>query len=236
LAVAQKVEVYMGYQRLCAPFIEDAVALSRAISQSHVFFCHNEAYPANELPQVVGHSPEGLIHSIAAQELAVLVIHYGIMVEDITSFKVNTNPLFSEQQTYQNQKTGKEKSDYSRVAFKITTTRGKSVSIMADRCGGLVSFAVVKNHTGQELRRFPSHTNVQTARVRDELSEGKDMMRQYIVESEEYLELKNRVVKHVRSADARRPAGTASIQDGINVMALADYCATKIAAVLGAED
>jgi hypothetical protein len=53
--------------------------------------------------------------------------------------------------------------DLIRVAFKITTKQGKTVSVivMTDRCGGLVCFAVVKFHGGEELKRFQSLTEGQ---------------------------------------------------------------------------
>ena len=93
LAAAQEVVVYMGYQRLCSSYIENAVALNRSIPKSHVFFCHNENYPSRELHLVVNRYTEGMIHSMATQELAVLVTKFGVKANEIEAFKVNKNRL-----------------------------------------------------------------------------------------------------------------------------------------------
>ena len=235
LADTRGVEVYMGYQRLCSSYIEKAMSLSRSIPKSHVFFCHNETYPSDDLPYVVSKYPEGMLRAMASQELAVLMTQFGVKADNIKAFKVNTNRLFSERQVYYNQINGNKCTDFTRVAFKITTKTGRSVSVMADRCGGLVSFAVVKSNTGKELERFQSHDKNQVSMVQDELSEDKEITHQCIIESEEYLELKKRVVRNILNGGSRSPTLT-SIHDGIDVMSLADYCTKEINSVLKAED
>ena len=230
LARARGVEVYMGYQRTFASYVQRAVSLSRSIPKSHVFFCHNEAYSSNELNLAV--SQQGMLHSMSAQELAVLVKYLGVKADEIAGFKVNTNRLFSEKQTfYINNNPGNKFTDFSRVAFKITTNKRRSASVMADRCGGLISFAVVKSHTGKELQRFPSHDADEVSMVESELRNGTEIAPQFIIESDEYLELKRRVVKCILSGE-RTMAGLPSIQDGLDVFALADYCKAQIDAVL----
>jgi hypothetical protein len=107
---------------------------------------------------------------------------------------------------------------------------------MADRCGGIVNFAVVKSHTGKELQRFQSHDESQVLVLQSELREDKDISRQFIIESDEFMEMKKRIVRNILGGDSRRYLGLASIQDGIDIMALADYCTAKINAVLTAED
>jgi len=234
LAATRGVSVYMGYQRLCASYIEKAVSLSRSIPKSHVFLCHNENHPSRELHLVVNRHPEGMIRAMASQELAVLVTRFGVKADDIETFKVNTNRLFSERQIFYDASSGKEHSDISRAAFKITTKHGRrSVSVMADRCGGLVSFAVVKSHTGKELQRYQSHSEDEASVAQNELREDNEIMHQFIIEREEYLELKKRVVKEILSGnDNNKALGLVSIEEGIEVMALADYCTVKINDVL----
>lgn len=236
LAETRGVTVYMGYQRLCSSFVEKAVSLSRSIPKTHVFLSHNEPYRSDEVYLAVGRHPEGMIHSMAAQELAVLVVELDVKVNEIQAFKVNTNRLFSERQTFYNKATGAKLTDFSRVAFKITTNTRKSVSIMADRCGGLVSFAVVKSRSGKELQRFQSHDEGQTASVESELREDTELDHQCIIDGEEYLELKKRIVRSIlQRRDPRKVHGLVSIKDGIEVMALADYCTAEINAVLKAD-
>ena len=109
---------------------------------------------------------------------------------------------------------------------------------MGDRCGGLVSFAVVKSRTGKELQRFQSHDQAQVSVVQDELrGEHGEIADQFIIGREEYLEMKKRLVNRILSGDARsKPSWMVSIQDGIDIMALADYCNIEINAVVKVED
>ncbi|KAL3756720.1 hypothetical protein ACHAWU_005412 [Discostella pseudostelligera] len=237
LAETRGVEVYMGYQRLCASFIQKAVSLSRSVPKAHIFFCHNEVCQSNELNMVVSRYPEGMISSMAVQELAVLVTLFGVKTNDIETFRVNTNRLFSERLKFYDEGNGTTVTDLSRVAFKITTKdRKRSFSIMADRCGGVFSFAVIKSHAGKELQRFQSHDEHQVSMVQSELREDKEISHQFLIESEEYLELKRRVVKSILSSDSQRSLGLVSILDGIHIMALANYCSIEINTVLKAED
>ncbi|KAL9180423.1 hypothetical protein ACHAXT_008393 [Thalassiosira profunda] len=232
LAVARGVEVYMGYQRLCSKYIERTISLSRSVARCHVFFCHNETYASSELHFVVERYPEGMLGTMAAQELAVLVTQFGVRANEIEGFKVNTNRLFSEKQAFYNRNDGTESTDFSRVAFKITTRQRRSVSVMADRCGGLVSFAVVKSHTGKEVQRFESHDEDQASALREELRADAEISQQCTIERDEYLELKRRIVKRIFSGDGSRTLGLVSIHDGVEILALADYCLREINAVL----
>lgn len=231
LAETRGVEVYMGYQRLCSSYIERAVALSRSIPKSHIFFCHNENNQSKDLHLVVTRHSEGMLRSMASQELAVFVTQYGVTADMIDNFKVNTNRLFSEKVTFHNRANGDRVEDLARVAFKITTKKGKSMSVMADRCGGLVSFAVVKSSKGEEIQRFQSLDERGVMTVEKELKDDTEMMHQFVVESEDYLELKRRIVKAIMVDDVTA-TGVVSIHDGVKIMVLSDYCANEINAVL----
>jgi len=237
LATTRAVEVYMGYQRLCAPYISKAMSLSRSVPRSHVFFCHNETYTKEELGAVFDRRPEGMIHSMAAQELAILVTQLGVKVDEIEGLKVNTNCIFSERQTVRTDDENQQRTDYSRVAFKITTKNRRSTSVMADRCGGLGCFAVVKSHTGKEIQRFQSHDDRQIVLLRSEMRENHDLSQSFIIHRDEYLELKRRVIISILGNQTRkRYPGLASIQDAIEVMILADYLKIRIDAVLKVKD
>jgi predicted dehydrogenase len=238
LAETQGVEVYMGYQRLCASYIQKAISLSRSVPKAHVFFCHNEIYQSHDMNIVVSRYPEGMIYSMAVQELAILVMQFGVKANDIETFKVNTNRLFSERLTFYDENNGRKVTDLSRVAFKITTKDTKrSVSIMADRCGGVVSFAVVKSHAGKELQRFQSHSADQVSMIQSQLRDDKEISHQFDIESEEYLELKRRIVKSILSTNnSQKSFGLVSVQDGIDILKLADYCSGEINAALETDD
>jgi len=233
VANVRGVQVYMGYHKTCSPYIENAVALSQSIPKSHVFFCHNENYLKKDLHQVVSRHPEGMIRSMASQELAVLVTKFGLTTDSVKTFKVNTNKLFSEKQTFCNKANGSELSDFSRVAFKIITTNGHSVSVMADRCGGMVSFAVVKSVAGKEIQKFLSPDGVSASRIEHELRRDTEMMHQFTIEAEDYMELKRRVVDNILGEDiAVSSRSVVSIQDGIEVLRLSNYCTKEIESVL----
>lgn len=238
LAKLRNVQVYMGYQRLCSSYIQNAVEFSRSVPKSHIFFCHNEGYSSTNLAQVVARNPEGMMLSMACQELAVLTTQYKIAAGDVYKFKVNCNRLFSEKAAFMN---GNVKIvDLIRVAFKITTKQGKTVSVMTDRCGGLVSFAVVKSHRGEELKRFQSLTEGQVIDCENRLKRDRVLVPNFVVEKDEYVELKGRVLEHIfansGTEDASQIIPMLTIQDGVDVMMLAEYCSTEIDKLLLLEE
>ena len=234
VANVRGVQVFMGYQRACSPYIEKAVAFSKSIPKCHVFFCHNENYFKEDLHRVLNRHPEGMIRSTASQDLAVLVTQFGVTTDTVKAFKCNTNQLFSEKQIFCNRANGDEVSDFSRVAFKITTTTGRNVSVMADRCGGIVSFAVVKSIAGKEIKKFLSPDGDSASRIEDELKRDTEMMHQFTIEGEDYMELKRRVVDSIlgKEGDSMSPKSIITIQDGIEVLRLSNYCTKEIESVL----
>jgi hypothetical protein len=237
LAELRNVQVYMGYQKLCSSYIQNAVEFSRSVPKSHVFFCHNEGYSSKTLSGVVSRHPEGMMLSMACQELAVLVTQYKINVGDVLKFKVNTNPLFSEKASFVGD--GVKLTDLIRVAFKITTKLGKTVSVMADRCGGLVSFAVVKSHRGEELKRFQMLTESQAIECEGRLKKERTLIPNFVIENDDYLELKRRIVEDIFTNNGnveRNEMGLLTIQDGVDVVMLAEYCSIEIDNVVSVEE
>lgn len=233
VASVRGVHAYLGYHKACSPYIENAVALSQSIPKSHVFFCHNENHLQKDLNRVVSRHPEGMIRSMASQELAVLVTKFGVTTDSVKTFKVNTNKLFSEKQTFCNKANGNELSDFTRVAFKLITSKGRSVSVMADRCGGIVSFAVVKSLTGKEIQKFLSPDEKHVSRIENELRRDHEMMYQFTIEGDDYMELKRRVVGCILGEDITAMSSRViSIKDGIEVLKLANFCAKEIESVL----
>jgi len=234
VANVRGVQVYMGYHKTCSPYIEKAVTLSQSIPKSHVFFCHNENYFKQDLHRALIRHPEGMVRTMASQELAVLVTQFGVTTDSVKAFKVNANKLFSEKQTFCNKANGIEVSDFSRVAFKIVTTNGRSVSVMADRCGGVVSFAVVKSIAGKEIKKFLSPDGDSASRIEHELRRDTEMTHQFTIEGEDYMELKRRVVDSIlgKEGDSKSSRSVISIQDGIEVLRLSNYCAQEIESVL----
>jgi len=153
LKQTHKQKVYVSFPKHTATYVKDAISLSRQIPNGHVFFCHNNSNETADLEQVFNHHPEGMLKSMAIHELALLVSFFGVTVESIAKFKVNTGKLFSELLEFGG------RTDFARFAFKITTTTNRSVSVMCDTCGGSVSFAVVKDVNGLEVRKFETNLN-----------------------------------------------------------------------------
>ena len=229
------VHVYMNYHRVCSPYIENAVTLSQSIPKSHIFFCHNQNYTRQDLHRVVTCHPEGMIRSMASHELAVMVKLLKMTTESVKNFKVNTNKLFSEKQTFCDKSNGKELSDFSRIAFKIVTTNGRSVSVMADRCGGIVSFAVVKSIAGKEIRKFLSPLGDDASRIEHELMHDTKTLHQFTIEFEDFKEMKRRVLACITGKEngGLMPSkSVVSIKEGIEVLRLSNYCTNEIESIL----
>ena len=104
---------------------------------------------------------------------------------------------------------------------------------MADRCGGMVSFAVVKSLAGKEIQKFLSSNGALASRIENELRRDNEIIHQFTIEGEDYMELKRRVVGSILGEDtAAISLGVISIQDGIEVLRLSNYCTKEIESVL----
>mmetsp|Transcript_23109 Transcript_23109/g.34331 ORF Transcript_23109/g.34331 Transcript_23109/m.34331 type:complete len:107 (-) Transcript_23109:60-380(-) len=105
---------------------------------------------------------------------------------------------------------------------------------MADRCGGVVSFAVVKSIAGKEIKKFLSPDGDSASRIEHELRRDTEMMHQFTIEGEDYMELKRRVVDSIlgKGGDSKSSRSVISIQDGIEVLRLSNYCTQEIESVL----
>jgi len=238
LAERHGVKVYLGYNKNVTPYVQKAVQLSKQVKGSHVFFCHNNSYQPNDLPEVFTRNSEGMLKNMAIHELALLVTFFGVTVQTINTFKVNTNKLFSEKITIWKPGTQMPNpeyiTDFSRVAFKITTYNGTVVSVMADRCGGNVSFAVVKDHYGQEIEKFEFPSPEEQTNIDRLVQANPDTMPYFFIQQDDYRELKNRVVNSVLDGvgDAQ---GVATIAIGIEAMKLAEFATEQLNRALKAE-
>ena len=95
---------------------------------------------------------------MSPKELALLVSFFDVKVDTIDKFEVNTSSIFTEQLTVWVPGTTvpneKYITDFSRIGFSVTTKKGTTVSVMADRCGGNISFAKVLDKRGVEIEKF----------------------------------------------------------------------------------
>jgi hypothetical protein len=149
------------------------------------------------------------------------VSFFDITVDNIDMFKVNSSKLFSEKLNVRKPGSMQYITDFSRVTFTVTHKKGTHVSVMADRCGGNVSFAVVKDKDGNDIQKFEFPDPETASKVEEMAKEDPEMMPYFFVQSDDYLELKNRVVDS--TLGERDAPGVATIQVGIEALKLAEY-------------
>jgi predicted dehydrogenase len=225
LALLKGISVYLGYNKNVTPYVQKALDLANRIEHAHIFFCHNNSYTEEDLPEVFARNSEGMMKNMAVHELALLVTYFGVTVNTIQEFKVNKSRLFSEKLRIRipdSPNTNPQYiSDFSRIAFKITTKAGKTVSVMADRCGGNVSYAIVKDETGKEVNKFEFPDPKFAAKVEQLSNADPEMMPYFFVQSDDYLELKRRIVNsYLKGINA---PGIATIDVAIEALKLAEY-------------
>uniref|UniRef100_A0A7S4K6K3 Gfo/Idh/MocA-like oxidoreductase N-terminal domain-containing protein n=1 Tax=Odontella aurita TaxID=265563 RepID=A0A7S4K6K3_9STRA len=230
LAETQSVKTYIGYNKNVTPYVQKAIELSQKVDNSHVFFCHNNSYSQADLPEVFARNPEGMLKNMVIHELALLVTFFGVTVDVIEKFEVNTRKLFSEKITTWKPGTSMPNpeyiTDFSRVAFLIKTKKGREVSVMADRCGGNVSFAVVKDAKRREIKKFEFPDTDTARRVEEQVRADPEMMPYFFIQSDDYLELKNRVINATLAG--KDAEGVATISIGIEALKLAEYGTAEI--------
>ena len=245
VAKTHNVKVVIGYNKNVTHYIQQTVALANDTKNAHVFLCHNNSYTQSDLPQVFSRNPEGLLKNMAIQDLALLVTYFNVTVDKIEKFKVNTSKLFSEKVSVWKPGTSLPNpeyiTDFSRCAFKITLAAAagdkqqqQHVSVMADRCGGNVSFAVVKDETGKEVKRFEFPTPAEQRVLEEQVASDPAMMPYFFVHRLDYWELKSRVVTAFLN-NGTDPEGVATIQVGIEALKLAEYATEALNKALKAK-
>lgn len=161
---------------------------------------------------------------MAIHELALLVSFFGVTVDTVEDFNLNTNALFTEQLTIAGY------TDFSKIGFSVTTKSGSAVSVMADRCGGNVSFASVKDGAGMEVKKFEAPDAEAQKKLELQCAEDPEMMPYFFIQSDDYFTLKNVVIN---SALENTSAGNvATIQIAINALKLAEYFTAEASKIL----
>jgi hypothetical protein len=173
---------------------------------------------------------------MAIHELALLVSFFGVTVDTVKEFNLNTHNLFTEKLSVWVPGTvvpnDQYISDFSRIGFSVTTKSGVSVSVMADRCGGNVSFASVKNGSGVEVEKFEFPDAETQKKVEAQCAEDPEMMPYFFVQSDDYFVLKDRVVNSL--LDGTTPESVATIEIAINALKLAEYFTEEAGKILDA--
>lgn len=234
LAASKRVPVFIGFNRSLSSFILDAVKLSRQTPNCHVFLSHCNAYEEASLPEVFSRCSEGLMKSMGIHELAILVTHFNVTVENIEKFQVN--PRLTKLVTLKKPGTSTiTLTDFRCAAFKIRTKEDVSVSVLVDRTGGNISFAMVKDGAGNEVQKFEYPTPLAAKVIERKMRADPQMMPYFFVQSEDLLELKRRVVKCV--LDEQEVAeGVATIDVGVKALRLAEYATQELTRAVTTED
>jgi predicted dehydrogenase len=224
-AKLQGVKVYLGYNKNVTPYVQKALKLADTVKNSHVCFCHNNSYKRNELAECFSRNAEGMLKNMAIHELALLVSFFGVTVDTVKEFKVNKSKLFTEKLSVWVPGTvvpdEKYIADFSKIGFTVTTKDDKSVSVMADRCGGNVSFASVKDGKGMEVEKFNFPDKETQKKVEKQCAADPEMMPYFFVQSDDYFVLKDRVVSSTLKKTVAE--GIATIEIGIEALKLAEY-------------
>lgn len=232
LAKERNVKVFMGYNKNVTPYVKNAIKVARETPNAHIIFCHNNSYTTTDLPEVFARNSEGMLKNMAVHELALLVTFFQVTVDTIQNIQVNTNTLFSERVSLLKpgapSRNPEYITDFSRVAFKITTKSGTNVSLMADRCGGNVSFAVVKDEMGKEVKKFAFPDPDMASKIEDMIAQDPEMMPYFLVQSDDYLMLKERVVNATLEGKGKDPEDVATICVGVEALKLAEYATDRL--------
>jgi hypothetical protein len=112
--------------------------------------------------------------------------------------------------------------DFSKVAFTLTTKDGRGVRIMADRCGGNSSEAQVQVDGVEQFSVTTPDSSLQS-RVEEQLEAEPEVMPYFFLQADDYISLKEGVAKHVLSGAAGTPAGFATLTIAIETMKLAEH-------------
>jgi len=224
-AEAKGVKVYLGYNKNVTPYVQKALTKSKSTKGAHVQFVHNNSYDINELPECFSRNAEGMMKNMAIHELALLVSFFGVTVDTIAEFKVHMDKDVTESLTVWVPGTAmpnaKYITDFSRVSFTVTTKDGKSVSVAANRCGGNVSHASVKDESGKEVAKFEFPDADTQSKVDEQCAADPEMMPYFFVQSDDYHVLKDRVVKSALTGGEAE--GVATIQVAIEALKLAEH-------------
>jgi hypothetical protein len=126
LAEAAGVPVSMGYNKNVTKYVAEARAVEATAGDgASTKFIHNNAYAPEELDECFQRNAEGMLKNMAVHELALAVTYYGVTAENIASVVADKDYSVCEERV--------GFTDFAKVAFTITTTGGKTVTIQADR-------------------------------------------------------------------------------------------------------
>jgi hypothetical protein len=168
-----------------------------------------------------------MLKNMAIHELALLVTFFGVTVDSIKEFHLINDANVTEQLTIGGY------TDFSKIGFSVTTKDGVSVSVIADRCGGNISFASVKDTSGVEVEKFEFPDKEAQKKLDIQCAEDPEMMPYFFIQSDDYLTLKNLVIDS--TLDHKLAQNVATIQIAIDALKLAEYFTEESRKILDGE-
>jgi len=217
-------QVYLGYNKNVTRYVRSALAYADSVPGSHVEFVHNNAFRPEELEECFARCAEGMLKNMAIHELALLVTFFDARVD--TVFKVKVDPS----------KTALKKlgpwEDFSKLSFRITTLKGLSATVTADRCTGTVSYANVRDGPGGKvLRAFECPTKEEAEEVKEKVKADPEIMEYFLTQDADYWNMKETVLEGF--ADGTGGGDVATIDVGIEALKLAEFITKSVKQQLG---
>jgi len=165
---------------------------------------------------------------MAIHELALLVTFYGVTVSTIASVKVDNER--SSLRTIPGP-SGKLFTDFDKVKFTVTTTAGETACVVADRCGGDVSYAMVADKASKaELFRYSMPDEDDVAGVASLRAKLPRAMPYFLAQDADYVALKDLVGRHCLTGAGADAVATLDV--ATEAMKVAEYLTPLLMAKL----
>ena len=219
---AQKagVNVFMGFNKNVSKYVAKTRAYEAQNPGVKVTYVHNNNYDPSEesLGECFERNAEGMLKNMAIHELALVVTYYGVTVDSIES--VEADKEFSSCRSLKGP-SGNMFTDFDKLKFSITTKEGKSISILADRCGGDDSVGISTDADGKELVRFIMPDTEDATQIENAEKRISGAMPYFYVQDPDYSALKQQVA--VAMIEDSAPEGVATIDIAVETLKLAEH-------------
>mmetsp|Transcript_1605 Transcript_1605/g.2279 ORF Transcript_1605/g.2279 Transcript_1605/m.2279 type:complete len:439 (+) Transcript_1605:38-1354(+) len=215
------VSVFMGFNKNVAKFSTKTMEFASKTPGSQITFVHNNAYEntLESLGECFERCAEGMLKNMAIHELALLVTFYDVSVENIE--EVVADKEYSSCQTLVGP-SGESFTDFDKIKFAITTKKGITINVQADRCGGDDSVGIVTDVDGNVLFEYSMPDDEEREDIIPSLEKQlPGAMPYFYVQHPDYITLKERVAKYC--ADGTPAHGVASIDVALETLKVAEY-------------
>jgi len=234
LAKQKGVNVVMGFNKHVTPYVISHVLKRQQLIKEdpdldlQSVYIHNNTFSTDTLPECFVRNSEGQIKNQAIHELALVVDHHQISVDNLSSITIN--PPYAIHDTELLTLDGI--TDFTRVAVQLETTYGGSVTVCANRCSDdSTSEAKIYNtRTKEEL-----HHSV--CALYDEVKKEKEEKKEVLptidapyllTQWDDYVTLKQGLVSHIEEEKEGSPEGIANLNTGIEALKLAEVITEKV--------